>query len=80
MSEKVNSQVTLRAEFWRSPDDALLTRACVAAGLCHSVRWLIAQETGGNAPRRMRVGGLTLYRKRDALAHWVAPAREVDHV
>jgi len=61
----------LHAEFWRSPDDALLTRACVAAGLRHSSRWLSQQEKAGRAPKRQRIGRFVVYRKRDVLAHWV---------
>jgi hypothetical protein len=65
----------LRAEFWRAPHDALLTRATVAAGLCHSPRWLIEQEKTGAAPVRVRVGRFNLYRKREVMAYWLPGQR-----
>lgn len=67
MSEKIDP----RAEFWSASNNALLPRTVVAAALCHSLRWLIAQEEEGKAPTRVRVGNRTLYRKADVLDYWL---------
>jgi hypothetical protein len=70
MTETRKSNAVLRAEFWRAPEETLLPRGCVAAGLCHSVRWLVEQERAGKAPARVRIGRFALYRKRDVLRYW----------
>lgn len=67
MPEKID----LRAEFWSASNSALLPRSVVAAALCHSLRWLIAQEEEGKVPARVRVGHRTLYRKSDVLDYWL---------
>lgn len=77
---KSTSPLELRAAFWCSPFDALLDRNTTAAGLHHSRRWLIDQESKGATPPRIRIGNKWLYRKREVLAFWGIPTeQEVRH-
>ena len=62
--------IDLSATFWRAPFEALLDRNTIAAGLHHSRRWLIDQESKGFTPQRIKIGNKWLYRKRDVLAFW----------
>lgn len=60
-----------RSEFWNAPEEALLPRPVVAAGIDHSVSWLEAKATHGGGPLMHKFGRRVLYRKRDVLA-WLA--------
>ena len=58
----------LRDDFYNAPDDALLDRKTVAAGLNRSVSWLEKFATHGGGPTLLKVGNKSvLYRKRDVV-------------
>lgn len=58
----------LREDFYAAPNEALLDRKTVAAGIGFSLAWMeIKAVTGGGIPF-LKVGRRCLYRKSDVLA------------
>lgn len=59
----------LRDLFWSAPDEALLDRKTVAAGLSRSTGWLELRARKGDGPIFLKVGThRVLYKKGDVLA------------
>jgi hypothetical protein len=54
-------------KFWLSPDESLHDRKTIAAGICHSVRWIELLEKAGIGPPTLRIGHKKLTKKIDAL-------------
>src|SRR3954453_8547997 len=62
-------QTELRNHFWAAPEQALLDRRTVAAGLSRSTGWLELRATKGDGPPFLKMGThRVLYRKNDVLA------------
>jgi hypothetical protein len=58
-------QDLIRDSFWRAPDDALFTRAEVAAVCRKSLKWLEMLSRKGGGPLFKKVGRRVVYEKRD---------------
>ena len=64
-----STKAELRDEFWAAPNEALLSRKVVAAGLSRSSAWLEALAMKGGGPEFLKCGShRVLYRKKDVLA------------
>jgi hypothetical protein len=59
----VKSVAELRAEFWNAPDDALLDRKTVAAGIHRSIGWMELKAIHGGGIPFYKCGRRCLYRK-----------------
>lgn len=71
--------VTLRAEFYRLPDDAQVDRPTVAAVRYVTTATLEAEAIKGGGPPYTRIGRRALYRKRDVLAWMEKTGRTVQN-
>lgn len=68
----------LRKDFWAAPDDALLDRRTVAAGLSVSVSTLEKLATKGGGPAYFdygALGRLCRYRKKDVIDWFTSKVR-----
>lgn len=72
------SAVTLRAEFWQAPIEALLDRKTAAAGVGYTVGWLEWVATNGGGPTLTKIGRTVRYRKADVLAWLEANSRRIE--
>ena len=72
------SAVTLRAEFWQAPIEALLDRKTAAAGMGYTVGWLEWVATNGGGPTLTKIGRTVRYRKADVLAWLEANSRRIE--
>lgn len=70
---------SLRAEFWRADQNALLDRATVAAAHYLSLATMEALATKGGGPKYMRIGRRALYRKSDVVAWAEQSGRVVEN-
>lgn len=57
----------LRQEFWNAPNEALLDRKTVAAGILRSLGWMELKALTGDGVPYLKCGRRCLYRKSDAL-------------
>mgnify|MGYP002737702915 CR=1 FL=1 len=63
--------------FWTVPDDALLDRKTVAAGIGRSTKWVELKACTGGFVEFIKSGNKCLYRKGDVLAWLEANGRRV---
>ena len=68
----------LRREFVEAPEEALLTRPIVAAGIGYSLSWLEVVATHGNGPPFYKRGRRVLYKKLDVLRWLEANSQRVN--
>lgn len=73
----ISTKAELLGLFWSAPDDALLDRKTVAAGLNLSAITLEIYAVKGGGPAYIKRGRRVLYVKRDALAWHVAQSCRV---
>jgi hypothetical protein len=66
--KKPKSVAKLRAEFWESAPEALLSRAITAAGVARSIGWMELKASKGGGIPFLKNGKRVLYRKADTLA------------
>lgn len=64
---KNSDSLSLINHFWASPADALLSRACVAAAMNHSVSYFEQLAHHGGGPVMQKIGRRVLYRKSSVL-------------
>jgi hypothetical protein len=60
----------LRDFFWSAPDEALLDRKTVAAGLNRSVSWLEHFVTHGGGPEYLKVGPHRVLYRKGTVVRW----------
>lgn len=75
--KKPQSVAKLRAEFWASSPDALLSRAVTAAGVARSIGWMELKACKGGGIPFLKNGKRVLYRKADTLAWLEANSQQV---
>ena len=71
------TQAELIQLFWSAPDDALLDRKTIAAGLSLSPTTLEIYAVKGGGPTYIKRGQHVRYTKRDALAWHEAKCRRI---
>jgi hypothetical protein len=76
-SSRAKSDADLRTDFWRAPDQTLLSRKTAAAGLGYTVGWLEWAATHGGGPVLTKLGRSVRYRKADVLAWLEANSRRI---
>ncbi len=69
--------IELRERFYKAPDDALIPRMEVAAGLNISRNWLEQQAIRGGFVPYVNIGRHAMYRKSEVMAWLAANGRRV---